>query len=102
MYFTEWFVTLYTRSFPFDLVVRVFDVFFFEGWKIIFRVALALLKLAQPLLLKFGMEGVMAYFRKFPASVDADKVMGVALNIRLTQKRMMELENEYRLQANKN
>ena len=83
MFFTEWFVTLYTRSFPFDLVVRIFDVFFYEGWKVVFRVALALLRIARPALLKCDMEGTMTYFRKLPSNVDAEEVMRVGFSIRL-------------------
>lgn len=44
MYATSWFMTLYTNSFPFDLVTKVFDVLWYEGFKIVYRVALALLK----------------------------------------------------------
>lgn len=44
---SEWFLTVFTRSFPFDMVVRVWDVFLAEGWKIVFRVALAILQLSQ-------------------------------------------------------
>ena len=44
MFATGWFMTLYTSAFPFDLVTKVFDVLWFEGWKIVYRVAIALLK----------------------------------------------------------
>ena len=44
MYVTEWFMTLYTSTFPFDLVTVIFDILWYEGWKIIYRVALGLLK----------------------------------------------------------
>jgi Rab-GTPase-TBC domain len=35
---------MYCRGFSFDLVTRVWDVFFNEGYKIVYRVALALVK----------------------------------------------------------
>ena len=44
MYSIEWFMTIYTRSFRFDLVTRIWDVMLHEGKKIVFRVALALMK----------------------------------------------------------
>jgi TBC1 domain family member 10 len=44
MFATSWFMTVFTNSFPFDLVTRIFDVLWYEGWKIVYRVALALLK----------------------------------------------------------
>lgn len=48
MFATSWFMTVYTNSFPFDLVTRIFDVLWYEGWKIVYRVALALLKVSSP------------------------------------------------------
>jgi TBC1 domain family member 10 len=47
MYVTEWFMTLYTSSFPFELVMVIFDILWYEGWKIIYRVGLALLKVCK-------------------------------------------------------
>lgn len=44
MYATEWLMTMFCRGFNFDLVTRVWDVYFREGFKIVYRVALALLK----------------------------------------------------------
>ena len=43
-YATEWLLTMYCRGFSFDLVTRVWDIFFSEGYKIVYRVALALVK----------------------------------------------------------
>lgn len=47
MYLTQWFITLFTYNFPFEFVTRVWDMFLYEGWKVIFRVALALMKVSQ-------------------------------------------------------
>ena len=44
MYSAQWFMTLFTYNFPFAVVVRIWDSVLAEGWKVIFRVALALLK----------------------------------------------------------
>lgn len=47
MYMVQWFVTVYTNSFPFEMVTRVWDVFLFEGWKVAYRVQLGLLKISE-------------------------------------------------------
>ncbi len=47
MFATQWFVTLFAYSFPFAFVTRIWDIFLHEGWKIIYRVAIALLKLSE-------------------------------------------------------
>ena len=40
----QWFITIFTYNFPFSVVVRIWDCFLLEGWKVVFRVALGLLK----------------------------------------------------------
>jgi hypothetical protein len=44
MYSAQWFITIFTYNFPFSVVVRIWDCFLLEGWKVVFRVALGLLK----------------------------------------------------------
>lgn len=38
---------VFSRSFPYDVVVRVWDIFLAEGWCIVYQVSLALLKLYE-------------------------------------------------------
>uniref|UniRef100_T1J5D5 Rab-GAP TBC domain-containing protein n=1 Tax=Strigamia maritima TaxID=126957 RepID=T1J5D5_STRMM len=44
LYMTEWFLCIYTRTLPWSSVLRVLDVFFCEGVKVMFRIALVILK----------------------------------------------------------
>ncbi|KAL9271324.1 Ecotropic viral integration site 5 protein-like protein [Drosera capensis] len=44
MYASQWFITVFSYSFPFHLALRIWDVFLNEGVKIVFKVGLALLK----------------------------------------------------------
>ncbi|XP_069817573.1 TBC1 domain family member 10A [Dendropsophus ebraccatus] len=44
LYMTEWFMCAFSRTLPWSSVLRVWDMFFCEGVKIVFRVALILLK----------------------------------------------------------
>jgi hypothetical protein len=47
MYASQWFITVFSYSFPFPLALRIWDVFLSEGVKIVFKVGLALLKYCQ-------------------------------------------------------
>lgn len=49
---TKWFICLYSEVLPTETVLRVWDCLFFDGSKIIFRVALALIKLHKTEILK--------------------------------------------------
>ncbi|XP_062373135.1 TBC1 domain family member 10A isoform X2 [Sardina pilchardus] len=44
LYMTEWFMCAFSRTLPWASVLRVWDMFFCEGVKIIFRVGLVLLR----------------------------------------------------------
>uniref|UniRef100_A0A8K9VB80 TBC1 domain family, member 10b n=1 Tax=Oncorhynchus mykiss TaxID=8022 RepID=A0A8K9VB80_ONCMY len=44
LYMTEWFMCVFSRTLPWSCVLRVWDMFFCEGVKIVFRVGLVLLK----------------------------------------------------------
>ncbi|KAI4875218.1 hypothetical protein NFI96_010684 [Prochilodus magdalenae] len=44
LYMTEWFMCVFSRTLPWSSVLRIWDMFFCEGVKIVFRVGLVLLK----------------------------------------------------------
>ncbi|XP_073416648.1 uncharacterized protein [Dendrobates tinctorius] len=44
LYMTEWFMCIFSRTLPWVSVLRVWDMFFCEGVKIVFRVGLVLLR----------------------------------------------------------
>ncbi|KAK7789461.1 hypothetical protein R5R35_005859 [Gryllus longicercus] len=54
LYMTEWFLCVFTRTLPWDTLLRVWDMFLCEGVKVVFKVALVLLKfsLSRPGVLK--------------------------------------------------
>ncbi|ETV89122.1 hypothetical protein H257_00498 [Aphanomyces astaci] len=95
MYATQWFVTLYSYSFPFEFVTRVWDIYLHEGWKIVYRVALALLTVSEKTLLDASFEKIMEFFRDLPTSVHTAEVLAVALEIPLTTKQLTAWHDEY-------
>ncbi|KAL8264494.1 hypothetical protein R6Q59_022624 [Mikania micrantha] len=48
---TEWFLCLFSKSLPSETTMRVWDVLFYEGAKVLFNVALAIFKLKEEELL---------------------------------------------------
>lgn len=47
MYACQWFISIFSVNFKFDTLVRIFDVFLLEGEKILYRIALAILKIHE-------------------------------------------------------
>jgi hypothetical protein len=95
MYATQWLLTLYTSSFQFDLVTKVWDCFLAEGWKIVYRVMLALLQHSQPALLKLNFEEILAFFRDLPKQTNGDEIIEIALKIPLRRRHLARYQKEY-------
>lgn len=85
---THWFMTVFTSSFPMHFVVRIWDAFLNEGWKIVFRIALALLKIHKEELLKRDCEELIMYFSEIPSHVF---LYSFLLYFRLILKKFLKL-----------
>lgn len=95
MYATQWLLTQFTSSFKFDLVTRVWDAFLGEGWKVIYRVMLALLQQWQSQLLRMSFEDILTFFRELPEKVNGNAIMETALRINLKTRQIVKLEKEF-------
>lgn len=101
-YLTEWFMCLYIRTLPWPLVLRVLDMFFSEGVKVIFRVGLVLLNLA------FGrveerhkctcLQSITDRLKEIPVHLNHDEFMHSVLALKLNED---ELVKEHMVQLSK-
>jgi TBC1 domain family member 10 len=98
MFATQWLLTQYTSSFRFDLVMRVWDCFLTEGWKVTYRVMLSLLADSQSALLSMSFEEILAFFRDLPDHVDGAKIVDAAMQIPLRRVHILKYELEWRAQ----
>ncbi|BFI04356.1 hypothetical protein MPTK1_1g12630 [Marchantia polymorpha subsp. ruderalis] len=100
MYASQWFITVFSYSFPFSLELRIWDVFLYEGVKIVFRVGLALLKYCHDDLVKLPFEKLVHALRNFPEdSLQPDTLLPMAYSIKVS-RRLEELRQEYILMTN--
>ena len=75
MYATEWFMTLFCRGFDFALSTRVVEIFMFEGYKIIYRVALTILKSMEKQLMAEDFEGILHLLRNCNKTMNPAQIM---------------------------
>lgn len=99
MFVTQWLLTVYTSTFPFDLVARVWDSFLVEGWKVMYRVMLSLLENAQEDILDRRFEDILHYFRDYPSTVDGQTIMAGSLKIALKRKHIQKHVTDWRRHA---
>lgn len=95
MYASQWFITVFSYSFPFHLALRIWDVFLYEGVKIVFKVGLALLKYCHDDLVKLPFEKLIHALKNFSEdAMNPDTLLPLAYSIKI-RKRLEELRQEY-------
>mmetsp|Transcript_26759 Transcript_26759/g.41975 ORF Transcript_26759/g.41975 Transcript_26759/m.41975 type:complete len:355 (+) Transcript_26759:1-1065(+) len=99
MFVTQWLMTLYTSSFPLDVVSRVWDSFLVEGYKVIYRTMLGLIKHAEGTLLHLSFEHILYHLSSFPGKVDGQTIMQEALKIGLKTKHIQKHANDWQRSA---
>ena len=97
IYASEWFICLFSKDFPFNILVRIFDTFLFEGEKIIYRFALAFLKLKEREFTN-GEKGIgptMRTISNCSKNIDEELLVKTAFSFRLPKRKIRNLEAEY-------
>lgn len=86
---SEWFLTLFAYNFSFDKILRIWDIFFYEGWKIIFRIGLAMLKSHQNAMIDSPFESLMKHLKdEIYLGFTPGSLIKAALKINLYSKHM--------------
>ena len=65
MYATQWFMTIFVVDFPIETVVRIWDIFFIEGRKVIYRIALAVFKMMEKRLIEGELADMFEIIKDF-------------------------------------
>lgn len=105
LYASEWFITLFTREVEFDILVRIFDVFFLEGFKVIYRFSLAFLKIKQYDIIRSESElsDLMNEVKRVYDGVQVDELFEEAFKLSISRKYIRQCEEQYeRVKNDKN
>jgi len=100
LFLPEWFMTLFTyRAFPPEMSARIWDWFLADGWKVLHRVALAVLKTSEQTLMEFEFEGMIQYLKLFPDQgvFQPDQLLATARSFKVTNRllhRLTQLFNQ--------
>lgn len=84
MYATKWYMLLMMDILPFSTVARLWDIFLFEGNKVVFNVILSVFKLIESQLLGMDFEQIMTFL----AGLDRVDINGDRLIMLATEKKV--------------
>ncbi|XP_017776822.1 PREDICTED: growth hormone-regulated TBC protein 1-A [Nicrophorus vespilloides] len=100
---TKWFICIYSEVLPIETVLRIWDCIFYEGSKIIFRVALTLIKMHKAEILECkDLADIVTCFKSMahnPKVIDCHYFMSRIFKLpgRLSNKQLEELRNKHAL-----
>jgi Rab-GTPase-TBC domain len=77
---SQWFITLFAYSMPFQFVARVWDLFFLRKWSVIFRISITLLEMVQAEFLQAkDMEAMLHVLKSIPERINKLEDVGVLI-----------------------
>eukprot|EP00045_Choanoeca_perplexa_P012044 m.129940 g.129940 ORF g.129940 m.129940 type:complete len:453 (-) comp15864_c0_seq1:1323-2681(-) len=81
IYAVDWFMCIFAKTLPWDVVLRVWDMFFFDGFKVSLRVAYEIIRLLKPRLMTQcpGIQELMTTLRNIPREVAQESVLLAAV-----------------------
>mmetsp|Transcript_971 Transcript_971/g.597 ORF Transcript_971/g.597 Transcript_971/m.597 type:complete len:140 (+) Transcript_971:154-573(+) len=86
MYGSQWFMTIFAVNLPFEATIRIWDIMFAEGKKIMYRIALAIFKLNQERLMTSDLDGIFTTIREYSEHCDAELLIKTALSFTFSKK----------------
>lgn len=91
MYATQWFMTLFAAVLPYDATLRIFDIITHEGTKIMFRVAIWLLRRREKEILQCEFDTIMETINELDQDASTDSLVEAWLAVNITNKQIQRL-----------
>ena len=107
---SPWFITLFTNTFqnikdknnP-KILLRIFDLFFFSGWKSIIKIGISLLKNYESTIMNLTFEELLHFLignilkSDFFQNENYDQLMQISINFKIKNSLISDIENEYEM-----
>ena len=95
MYASSWFISLFARTVDFNIAVRILDCFFLEGFKVIYRISLALFKLSENAFCSAKKGETFPLLYKVQENINVEELFKVAFGFHISRNYIKECEIEY-------
>ena len=91
---SKWFMTIFA-SLPFTCMIRIWDCYIYEGPKILFRVALAIMKIGHNVLMSGSDADFQENIKIISKNMDPDNLLEVAFKFSLKKSHIEDLCKQY-------
>jgi len=97
LYASEMFMCLFCKNLKPNILVRIIDVFLYEGYKVIYRFAIAFLKMKENDFIKnpSGIFYSSVTLKKLFENIEVEELFKEAFDLNLSKKHIAKFEEEY-------
>ena len=109
-FISSWFITLFTNSFQSNktknnpkILLKIFDLFFYDGWRVIIITSIALLKTYETKIMNFPSEELLHFLigdiikEDYFDNNNFDKFMYILFNFKIEDELLKSLEKEFEI-----
>ena len=107
-FLSPWFITLFSIAFDqkennMDVIIKLFDMFLFCGWKAVFKIGISLIKINSLKILSLPDEKLVHYLNNelihsdFFKNKNVGEIINIFINFKLSNNLMEHLFEEYEL-----
>lgn len=96
LFAVQWFLTGYSSFFDIETTLRIWDCFWFEGFKVFYRVFLAIFSFQKKEILAGRYERILMSLNKANCEIETEDLINKAFRISLKSKLIMRLDMDYR------
>jgi len=95
-YGTKWFMLVFLDAFPFPVTVRIWDLFLFKGYDIVFTVAIGMFKMFEKKLLSLQFDQIMGFFKSLEMmDMDADVFIAFIMKNKVKSNVIRKYEEKF-------
>ena len=97
MYSSDWFMCIFSNDLPFNITVRIFDIFLLEGIEIIYKISLAVLKKKENEIVKCkgGLFGIMPILKSCLDNLEVESLLKEAFSFKFSKEYIDNCEKEF-------
>ena len=97
LYATHWYSTLFSYALPFRYVVRIMDLFLVDRFKMVFRVAITLLRVHKHELIGKSFDTIVSKIKLLNTlDIDPDEFVRQVLECKVSDKEINKLRKKYK------
>jgi len=94
---TKWFMLVFLDAFPFAVTVRIWDLFLYEGYDVVFFIAIGLFKMFEKNLLSMQFDQIMGFLKSLESmDIDPDDFISFIMKNKVKTKTIRKFEEKYK------